>query len=83
MAPNFWLEGDTNGDLARAFATLNVVTYLLRPPKQNYILDRQVSVIRSLASKLHGTAMHARDCEVSNRYHKHVQTRLPILSHKM
>ena len=63
MAPNFWLEGDTNGDLARAFATLNVVTYLLRPPKQNYILDRQVSVIRSLASKLHGTAMHARDCE--------------------
>ena len=74
MAPNFWLEGDTNGDLARAFATLNVVTYLLRPPKRNYILDRQVSVIRSLASKLHGTAMHARDCEVSNRYNEHVQT---------
>ena len=63
MPANFWLEGDTSGDLAGAFATLKVLTCLPRLPGQSYLSDKDVRNIRSLASRLHGTAMHARDCE--------------------
>ena len=63
IARNFWLEGDINGDFAKTFAALAGLTCTPSKYHQSYIVDKNIQFIRNLASRLHGTAVHARNCE--------------------
>ena len=50
-----------------AARSMDLIMYVLYSDDQLFVRDMVTQVVR----------------EVSNCYHKHVQTRLPILSHKM